>query len=101
MVRKPTEEKIKVVIPACTVIHSTHPTQSKIVSTRAQNVTIIHGEDDYLKWCTQVEWAGTGSYWRWAEITDEILNANPKLKKWINQRKKNEAKENTKFKKQK
>jgi len=93
-------DKIKVVIPACTVICSTHPTHPKIISKRAQTVTIIHGEDDYLKWCNQVEWTGAGGYWRWADIDDVIIKANPMLKKWVNQRKKNEAKENKRFMKE-
>lgn len=90
-----------VIIPAHTEICSTHPQKDKIISQREQTVRIIHVEKDYLKWCNQVEWVGTGNYWRWADITDEILDANPKLKKWVNQRKKNEAKENARFMNQK
>lgn len=88
---------ILVIIPANTEIRSTHPQKDKIISRRAQNVITINNEKDYLTWCSRVEWGGSGGYWRWADITDEILDANPKLKELVDQRKKNEAEENARF----
>ena len=78
---------IKIVIPKGTEINSTHPSKSSLVSKREQIVNSIHTKKHYLKWCTEVTWAGAGGYWRWAKITDEILNANPELKGWIEEKK--------------
>ena len=82
-----TRSTIKIVIPKGTEIHSTHPTKSNLISKREQVIDSIYTKKDYLKWCDKVEWAGAGGYWRWVEITNEILNANPELKGWIEEKK--------------
>lgn len=81
---------IKTIIPKGTEIHSTHPVKGVSISRREQVVDNIRNKRDYLKYCDNVEWAGAGGYWRWAEITDEILDANPELKEWIEEKKENE-----------
>ena len=89
-----TRETMKIIVPKGTEILSTHPTHSKVTSKAVQTVKNTYSKRDYLNWCNRIEWAGAGGYWRWAEINDEILEANPDLKEWIEEKKKNEKEEN-------
>ena len=81
------KEQMKITIPKGTEIYSTHPIRSRIISESLAIVDNIYFKNDYLSWCNKVEWAGAGGYWRWTEITDEILNVNPELKEWIEEKK--------------
>lgn len=79
---------IKIIIPKGTEIHSTHPTKSEIISRATLPVKNIYLKKDYLDWRNRVERAGVGGYWRWVDINDTILEANPELKSWIEEKKK-------------
>lgn len=78
---------IEIIVPKGTEIHSTHPTRSKIISKATTTVNNTYLKKDYLKWCDRIEWAGAGGYWRWVDINDTILEANPELKEWIEEKK--------------
>lgn len=82
-----TRPTIKTIIPKGTKIRSTHPSKGCLISKREQVVDNIHTKRDYFIHCDNVEWAGAGGYWRWAKINDEILEANPELKVWIEEKK--------------
>ena len=84
-----TRPTIEIIVPKGTEIHSTHPTKDRVTSRATATVKNIYSKKDYLEWCDRVEWAGAGGYWRWVDISenDAILEANPELKSWIEEKK--------------
>jgi len=78
---------IKIIVPKGTKINSTRPKKSELISQATLTVNNIYLKKDYLDWCDRIEWAGAGGYWRWVDINDEILEANPELKGWIEEKK--------------
>lgn len=77
----------KVVIPAGTPVKSTHPTNPAGPSARRQTISASHTfrafddpwRQDGTRFPGYVSWAGTGGYWRDAQVTPELIAANPGL----------------------
>lgn len=77
----------KVVIPAGTPVKTTHPTNPNGPSARRQTISVAHTFRAFdAPWARGVEripgyvsWAGAGGYWRDAQVTPELIAANPDL----------------------